>query len=31
MDTSWVTFIAKRLDLFNSDHYLNTTYNIVTK
>ncbi len=30
-DTSWVTFIAKLLDSINSDHFLNTTNNVVTK
>ncbi len=30
-DTSWVTFIAKLLDSINSDHFLNTTDNVVTR
>ncbi len=30
-DISWVTFIAKLLDSINSDHFLNTTDNVVTK
>ncbi len=30
-DTSWVTFISKLLDSINSDHFLNTTDNVVTK
>ncbi len=30
-DTLWVTFIAKLLDSINSDHFLNTTDNVVTK
>ncbi len=30
-DTSSVTFIAKLLDSINSDHFLNTTDNVVTK
>ncbi len=28
---SWVTFIAKLLDSITSDHFLNTTNNVVTK
>ncbi len=31
MDTPWVTFIDKLLDSINSDHFLNTTDNVVTK
>ncbi len=30
-DTSGVTFIAKLLDSINSDYFLNTTDNVVTK
>ncbi len=30
-DTSWVAFIAKLLDSINSNHFLNTTDNVVTK
>ncbi len=30
-DTSWITFIAKLLDSISSDHFLNTTDNVVTK
>ncbi len=31
VDISWVTFISKLLDSINSDHFLNTTDNVVTK